>query len=493
MSGWKDWAIGEVVTESDFQSFVQDQVVQRYADATERDTTLGANVAEGMIAYLEDTQKVQVYDGASWVDVGQEGDITSVTAGNALTGGGTSGDVTLNVDESAIEIPVAQISDLTATATELNTLDGITASTTELNYTDGVTSSIQDQLDDKADNSDFTGGTEGYTAVSNGASGLSYQPISHNYVINGAFDIWQRGTDPFTAGAQTYAADRWLFGRQASTSGSTFSQSTDAPINFQYSGKFQRDSGDTATNRMSITYRLEEAGYLLAGKEVTLSFYAKKGADFSGSAINFGLFSSSTDWGSATFNSDGRISGGNPDYTSNDSFASLTTSWERYTLTFTLATTANILLLNFWFGPTGTAGADDSVYITGVQLEAGSIATPFKRNANSIQGELAACQRYFQKLGSNANVAIGNGSNATSSEVRILIPLGVQMQRIPDITLSSSARLQGNGQIATVSSILDTAISGANIQIKIQPSSSLTGIRFVYSLTDVGATLDAEL
>lgn len=48
------------------------------------------------------------------------------------------------------QINVAEISDLTATATELNALDGITASVTELNYVDGVTSAIQTQLDAKA-------------------------------------------------------------------------------------------------------------------------------------------------------------------------------------------------------------------------------------------------------------------------------------------------------------------------------------------------------
>ena len=480
MSGWKDWAIGEVVTESDFQSFVQDQVVQRYADATERDTTLGANVAEGMIAYLEDTQKVQVYDGASWVDVGQEGDITSVTAGNALTGGGTSGDVTLNVDESAIEIPVAQISDLTASASELNTLDGITASTTELNYTDGVTSSIQDQLDDKADNSDFTGGTAGYTALSNGTAGLSYQPISHNYVINGAFDIWQRGDD-FTSDG--YTADRWRYissGATATITQEPFSAGELEVAGLGGSEYYIRLNVTTGDDAMRIETRLEDVR-ALAGQEVTLSFYAKTSAS---QDLDYRVYQDFGSGGSS------RVA-----VTQFNNFAT-STSWERYSFTFTIPSVSGKTIgagsyLHVWLvDPTGQAGEYN---FWGVQLEAGSIATPFKRNANSIQGELAACQRYYQKLGSNANIAIGNGSNATSSEVRILIPLGVQMQRIPDITLSSSARLQGNGQIATVSSILDTAISGANIQIKIQPSSSLTGIRFVYSLTDVGATLDAEL
>ena len=160
---WKLWAVGEVVEADDFQSLVQNQVVQVYADAAARTTALGDNVAEGMLAFLSDTDSLQYYSGSAWVAVSNPGDITSVVAGTALSGGGTTGDVTLNVDLSAVTIPASQISDLTATAAELNILDGVTATaaelnildgvtadSTELNYVDGVTSAIQSQLDDKA-------------------------------------------------------------------------------------------------------------------------------------------------------------------------------------------------------------------------------------------------------------------------------------------------------------------------------------------------------
>lgn len=133
--GWKDWAIGEVVTESDFQSLVQNQVVQTYADSAARSSALGTAVADGMISYLKDTDSLEAYNGTSWVAV-TGGGIAGVTAGTALSGGGTSGTVTLNVNLGAIVIPASQISDLTATATELN-------------YVDGVTSGIQAQLDGK--------------------------------------------------------------------------------------------------------------------------------------------------------------------------------------------------------------------------------------------------------------------------------------------------------------------------------------------------------
>jgi len=147
MTGWKQWAIAEVVDADEFQTYLQDQVVMVFADSAARSTALSTSVAEGMVSYLEDSSALFFYNGSAWVAAASDGDITGVTAGTALTGGGTSGDVTLNVDLSAVTIPASQISDLTSTAAELNILDGVTATTTELNFVDGVTSDIQTQLD----------------------------------------------------------------------------------------------------------------------------------------------------------------------------------------------------------------------------------------------------------------------------------------------------------------------------------------------------------
>jgi len=179
---WKQWDQGEVVEAGDFQEFIQDQVVQSYANASERNTTLGTAVSEGMLSYREDANVVEVYDGANWVGISAAGDITAVTAGTALTGGGVTGDVTLDVDLTAITIPASQLSDVTATAaelnildgvtadaTELNLLDGVTATTAEINFIDGVTSNLQTQLDGKVDESDgsVTQATAGSAVVRN--------------------------------------------------------------------------------------------------------------------------------------------------------------------------------------------------------------------------------------------------------------------------------------------------------------------------------------
>lgn len=128
--GWKDWQIGEVVTESDFQSLVQNQVVQVYADSTARTAALGTAVSDGMTSYLTATDSLEIYDGSAWVAV-------------------SSADPTFTANRAIISNGTGSLAVSAVTATELATLSGITASTTELNYVDGVTSGIQAQLDGK--------------------------------------------------------------------------------------------------------------------------------------------------------------------------------------------------------------------------------------------------------------------------------------------------------------------------------------------------------
>jgi hypothetical protein len=69
-----------------------------FADSAARTTALSGVVAEGMFSYLKDTNSTEYYDGSAWVGVSNPGDITAVVAGTGLSGGGTSGSVSVAID-----------------------------------------------------------------------------------------------------------------------------------------------------------------------------------------------------------------------------------------------------------------------------------------------------------------------------------------------------------------------------------------------------------
>jgi hypothetical protein len=245
-------------------------------------------------------------------------------------------------------------------------------------------------------------GANGETLVadSSATTGLRYTAgtVQANPVINSAMQNWQRGTSvSLAASTPGYTADRWYVVNGANQATTVSRQATGDTTNLpfiQYCARVQRNSGQTGIGTMSISQPFESINSVpFAGKTVTFSYYARKGADFSPTSsviTNYLASGTGTDQNQQGAGYTGQALPINGNQT-------LTTTWQRFTQSATIAATATEIQPIITFTPTGTAGAADYFEVTGFQIDIGSVALPFRTYAATIQGELAACQRYYEK------------------------------------------------------------------------------------------------
>jgi hypothetical protein len=321
-------------------------------------------------------------------------------------------------------------------------------------------------------------GNDGETLVadSSTSTGLRYTAgtAQSNPVINSAMQIWQRGTS--VAGSTTaFAADRWQAYR--GVAGSTFSRqvtndTTNLP-NIQYSMRAQRDSGNTSTSDIIALQNFESVNSIpFAGRTVTFSFYARAGANFSAASnVLLGLVYTGTG------TDQNAIAGytGQTTAINTSSVSTLTTTWQRFTLSGSLAATTTQIGIIFRYTPAGTAGANDWFEVTGVQLDIGSVALPFRTNGETIQGELAACQRYYYRQGGDApfqGMGLGVATSTTNGSVQVALP--VQMRVAPTSIDFSTLGLYSSGSvIAVTTATIDTASKNI-VRVNAAVSSGLT-------------------
>ena len=300
---------------------------------------------------------------------------------------------------------------------------------------------------------------------------LSLVSMARQAIINGNFDVWQRGTTVDKSASRniySFLADRWWSQAYSGGGGgnNAYTESrqvhtlgqTDVPGEPKYFHRFDLTTAglEQAGTIMRTRYKIEGVG-TFAGQTVTLSFYAKAESSRNmGVCVkqNFGI-------------------GGAPSVSVDTSggIHTLTTSWQKFTVTIaipsisgkTLGTTAgtdNLEIGLFYYKandetyatPTGQIGtwSTGTFDIDQIQICAGSVALPFQ--PKSFDEEYLKCQRYYQKsfdytvTPAQATTAKKNHIGATFSAdgMRVPVVFPVKMHTAPTVTLYGDNAVAGD-------------------------------------------------
>lgn len=312
-----------------------------------------------------------------------------------------------------------------------------------------------------------------------------------NRLINGDFKIFQRNAaaTTVTLNGVGYTGPDRFFVYQNGTAQVQTTQVSSGLTGFQYALRWGRPSTSTSTGVTVLGQAMETVNcYDLQGQTVTLSFWARAGSNFSSvsNALYVALYAGTgTDQSAANMTTGSWTSSSTPISTT----INLSTTWTRYTFTVTLGSSISQLGFYSNWTPSGTAGNDDYVYITGVQLEKGSVATPFETRLYGT--ELALCQRYFQiyyqpMLRGVATAGAGAG--------RMGMTLPVVMRASPIAVVGALPVYDGTAT-TTVSSVGVAYLATDHVEFDFALAASLTANRpcMVYTSGSTTMTLSAEL
>lgn len=343
---------------------------------------------------------------------------------------------------------------------------------------------------------------DGYITVNENATlrflpmmgGLFAQPLNKNFLINGNFNIWQRGTSfgPIAASTTTYSADRWSI-RHVTDGTITASQETSvlptvaqSGVKSFYSLKCTPPTADAAIGAIQyaqISQAIEGFSVQnIMGRVITLSFWVRSSkAAATGSAPAYCVFL--------------RNSGLDRSYVAEYHIEAANT-WEKKSITLTmldgtagtwdfingaglyvnwaLAVGSSFYAANNADWETGNfLGTANQVnwmdsnsatfYLSQVQLEIGGVATDF--DPIPIQADLAKCQRYCKSFTSNATntvAIVGQGMGVATNVANIQVSLPVQMRTTPTLTATAADLKLYDGITSTTLNAI--ALSGAAAQ-----------------------------
>ena len=275
-----------------------------------------------------------------------------------------------------------------------------------------------------------------------------YGQAGKNKYINGDFGVWQRGTSFTIVSTDSYTADRWLVssgsGGTCTVTQQTFTPGA-APV-AGYEGATYLQAAYSVSGTGSVIYQKIEDVRKFAGNTVTVSFWGRitsgtKTGCYVDVVQNFGSGGSGAVVSSST-----------------DANFTLTTTWTRFTQVVPVASisgktigTSSFIYPRLQYGTSGTS----TYQFWGMQIEYGSKATPFQTATGTIQGELAACQRYFYQIGgtSLSGGDAGNGHYYNTTNAYILTTFPVTMRTAPTCSFANIANWSvysaGSGRACT--------------------------------------------